>query len=172
MSSCTGDVVNRIVQVLHDEHAATVALMERFEQLLGKHRPGAAPNTQDPGVKQLLSELSVSLPGEVERHFAFEEDALFTYLAEAGDVGIGAHLTEEHRVMRPIGNRIAALARNAAAQGFDPAGWDEFRRLGSQLCDQLLAHVQKEEMALLPLLEESMDADTEARLYEEYVENQ
>jgi hypothetical protein len=36
----------------------------------------------------------------------------------------------------------------------------------------LLAHVQKEEMALLPLLEESMDAETEARLYEQYVENQ
>jgi len=31
--------------------------------------------------------------------------------------------------------------------------------------------VQKEEMALLPLLEESMDAQTEARLYETYVEN-
>ena len=31
----------------------------------------------------------------------------------------------------------------------------------------MLAHVQKEEMALLPLLEEGMDAETEAALYEE-----
>jgi hypothetical protein len=35
----------------------------------------------------------------------------------------------------------------------------------------MLAHVQKEEMALLPLLDEVMDADAEARLYENYVEN-
>jgi hypothetical protein len=35
----------------------------------------------------------------------------------------------------------------------------------------MLAHVQKEEMALLPLLEETMDADAETRLYQEYVEN-
>jgi hypothetical protein len=56
-------------------------------------------------------------------------------------------------------------------QGFDNATWDEFRRCGQELCERMLAHVQKEEMALLPLLEESMDADTEARLFQEYVEN-
>lgn len=164
--------MNRIVQVLHDEHAATVALMERLEQMLGRNRRDDVPDTSDAGVKQLLSELAVGLPGEVERHFAFEEESLFTYLAAAGDVGIGAHLTDEHSAMRPIGNRIATMARAAATQGFDAAGWHEFRRLGQELCDRLLAHVQKEEMALLPLLEESMDAETEARLYEEYVENQ
>jgi len=54
--------------------------------------------------------------------------------------------------------------------GFDHAGWDEFRRRGQELCERLLAHVQKEEMALLPLIEESMDADTEARLLHDYVE--
>ena len=36
----------------------------------------------------------------------------------------------------------------------------------------MLTHVQKEEMALLPLINETMDADTEARLYVEYVENE
>ena len=69
----------------------------------------------------------------------------------------------------------AALRRfvaqqEAAAQGFDAARWDEFRRLGQELCERMLMHVQKEEMALLPLLEETMDAETEARLYEDYVE--
>ena len=65
---------------------------------------------------------------------------------------------------------MAALARAASANGFDAAKWNEFRMLGAELCERLLAHVQKEEMALLPLLEENMDADTEARLYREYVE--
>jgi len=31
--------------------------------------------------------------------------------------------------------------------------------------------VQKEEMALLPVIEEAMDVETEARLYQEYIEN-
>ena len=35
----------------------------------------------------------------------------------------------------------------------------------------MLTHVQKEEMALLPLIEESMDVETEERLYEDYVAN-
>ncbi len=73
--------------------------------------------------------------------------------------------------MRPVGVRLAALARTAASRGFDAGSWDEFRRLGSDLRERLGAHVEKEEVALLPLLEDTMDAETEARLYQEYVEN-
>ncbi len=160
---------NRISQTLHEEHRATIALMERLEQLIARHRRGP-PEVGDRGVAQLLSDLSTGVEAEVQRHFAFEEDRLFTYLGAIGDEAIGAHLTDEHAVMRPIGVRVAALARAAATQGFDAAAWDEFRRAGQELCERMLAHVQKEEMALLPLLEESMDADTEARLLQEYLE--
>jgi len=44
-------------------------------------------------------------------------------------------------------------------------------RLARELSDRMLTHVQKEEMALLPVIEENMDPETEARLYQEYVEN-
>jgi len=160
---------NRISQTLHEEHRATVALMERLEQLLARHRR-EAPDIQAAGVSQLLADLSMGVEGEVQRHFDFEEKRLFVYLEEVADQAIGAHLTDEHAAMRPIGVAIARLAREAAATGFDQARWGEFRRLGQELCERILAHVQKEEMALLPLLEEAMDADTEARLYQEYVE--
>ena len=73
--------------------------------------------------------------------------------------------------MRPLGARVATMARAVAAKGFTPAEWEEFTRLGQQLGDLMLQHVQKEEMALLPVIEETMDAETEARLYQEYVEN-
>jgi hypothetical protein len=73
--------------------------------------------------------------------------------------------------MRPLGTRVAALARTAMSNGFTPENWEEFTRLGQELGDLMLAHVQKEEMALLPVLEENMDSETEARLYQEYVEN-
>jgi hemerythrin-like domain-containing protein len=159
---------NRISQTLHDEHRATVALMERLEQLIARHR---APPPKDRSVAQLLDDLARELGADVERHFAFEESQLFTYLDAIGDAAIGAHLTDEHVAIRPLGTELAALARNARDNGFDAPGWDEFRRIGGELCERLLAHVQKEEMALLPLLEESMDAETEARLFESYVEN-
>jgi hemerythrin-like domain-containing protein len=162
---------NRISQTLHDEHGATVALMERLEQLLARGRRAGPPDTRDSTVARLLSDLSTGMEAEVDRHFAFEENHLFTYLEAMGDGGIGAHLTSEHVAMRPIAVRVAAIARAATAKGFAPAEWEEFMRLGQELGDRMLAHVQKEEMALLPVIEETMDAETEARLYQEYVEN-
>jgi hemerythrin-like domain-containing protein len=162
---------NRISQTLHDEHAATVALMERLEQMLARGRRGGAPDPADRSVARLLSDVSTGVEAEVERHFAFEEDQLFPYLEAIGDADIGAHLAGEHAAIRPIGARVAAIARTAAVNGFAPAEWEEFVRLAQELSDRMLAHVQKEEMALLPVIDESMDSETEARLYQEYVEN-
>jgi hemerythrin-like domain-containing protein len=162
---------NRISATLHDEHGATVALMERLETLLNRHRRGNRPDASDPAVARLLRDLCSSVDTEIERHFTFEEDSLFTYLDAIGDKDIGAHLTDEHRAIRPLGSRLVALARSASASGFDDVGWSDFRQVSQELCERLLAHVQKEEMALLPLLEETMDPETEARLYSEYVEN-
>ena len=161
---------NRISQTLHEEHRATVALMERLDGLIASNRR-RPPDATAPATAQLLRELAGGVEAEVNRHFDFEEQYLFTYLQTIGDEAIGAHLTDEHLAMRPLGRRLAALARAGEASGFDEASWTEFRQLGLELCERMLAHVQKEEMALLPLIEESMDADMEARLYEEYVEN-
>jgi hemerythrin-like domain-containing protein len=161
---------HRISQTLHDEHRATIALVERLEQLIARHRR-APPDAIDRTVAQLLSDLSTGVETEVERHFAFEETRLFSYLAEIGDDEISAHLTDEHNAMRPIGKRVAALAREASAHGFDQDKWGEFCRLGQELSERMLAHIQKEEMALLPLLDEMIDTETDARLYQDYAEN-
>jgi hemerythrin-like domain-containing protein len=161
---------NRISQTLHEEHCATVALMERFEQLMARHRR-APPDAKERNVTQLLCDLSTGVEAEVERHFAFEESRLFSYLAEIGDSEISAHLTDEHNAMRPLGQRVASLAREGLAQGFDRDRWIELCRLGQELCERMLAHVQKEEMALLPLLDEMLDPETDTRLYQDYTEN-
>ncbi len=161
---------HRISQTLHDEHGATVALMERFEQIIARHRRGP-PDVKDRTVAQLLSDLTTGVEAEVERHFAFEEAKIFGYLAEVGDNEISAHLTDEHNAMRPLGKRVASLAREGAAQGFDQDRWGEFCRLGRELSERMLAHIQKEEMALLPLLDEMLDMETDARLYQDYSDN-
>jgi len=162
---------NQISQTLHEEHRATVALMERLEQLITRHRRGATPDSSDRAVAQLLSDLSIALTVDVERHFAFEEDQLFPYLQAGGDGAIGAHLSDEHSAIRPLSVHLASLARSASATGFDNARWEEFSRVGQEVYERMLTHVQKEEMALLPLLDEAMDADTAARLYQDYVEH-
>jgi hemerythrin-like domain-containing protein len=160
----------RVCQALHDEHRATIGLAERIAGLLDRYRRGR-PDSHDAATLRLLDEIPAALGEGVTRHFDFEEAELFAHLAAVGDVGIGAHLTDEHEVMRPLGQELADLARRAAARGFDEAAWQSFRRVGAELCSRMLEHVQKEEMVLLPLLEENLDSETDARLYEAYAGN-
>jgi len=165
------DFANRISQTLHDEHMATIALMERLELIIAKFRKGVPPDVKDPAVAKLLADLSVGLTHELNHHFDFEEAELFGILADAGEGTVATHLTEEHGIIRPLASAVVELAEEARTQGFDAARWDEFRRVGEDLNSALVPHAQKEEMALLPILDENMDAETEARLYENYVEN-
>jgi hemerythrin-like domain-containing protein len=158
---------NRISQKLHEEHRATMAVMERLEALLSSQRR-APPDGNTHAT--LLRDVAASVESEVNRHFDFEERELFTFLDAVGDTAIGAHLTAEHTAMRPLGARLAKLSR-AAAGGCDDTSWSELRQVGLELCERMLTHVQKEEMALLPLIEEAMDVETEERLYDAYVAN-
>jgi hemerythrin-like domain-containing protein len=160
---------NRICQTLHDEHLASIALMERLEQAFARYRKNV-PDAKDQVMAQLLTDLAVGIEGELARHFAFEEDELFSYLSAAGDEAIGAHLTDEHTMIRPVGDALVKLIGEVRAQGFDAGRWAEFRRLGQELCERLVGHAQKEEMALLPMLDEMMEPEKEAQLYEKYVE--
>lgn len=162
---------NRISQTLHNEHRETVMLMERVEHLVTKHRR-VAPDVKDPATARFLRELADGAEAEVRRHFDFEEQHLFTFLGSIGDHAIGAHLTDEHNAMRPLGEALATLARKGADKGFEAAEWDQFRRLALELFERSLAHIQKEEMALLPLIEDTMDKETEAKLFQDYVGNQ
>ena len=92
---------NRVNQTLHDEHSETTALVQRLQQVIARHRR-SLPSADDPAIAQLFSDLSSVAVAEVERHFAFEEQALFPYLDAMGEQAIGAHLTEEHDVLLPL----------------------------------------------------------------------
>ena len=160
---------NRICQTLHDEHLANIALLQRVGQLLAAQ--GRTPPHNIQAVQRLLSDLGSGMASEVKRHFDFEESALFPYLDSIGESAIGMHLTEEHSMLRPLIAQLCETARATGERGFDAESWTQFRRLGAELCGQMSAHIQKEEMALLPLIEESMDSETEIQLYQDYREN-
>jgi hemerythrin-like domain-containing protein len=153
---------NRICQTLHDEHLANIALLQRIGQLLAAQ--GRAPPDNNQAVQRLLSDLGSGMASEVKRH-------LFTYLDSVGESAIGAHLTEEHSILRPLIAQLCEIARTTRECGFDAGSWNEFQHLGAEVCGQLSAHIQKEEIALLPLIEENMDSETEIQLYQDYMEN-
>ena len=165
------DFTNRISQTLHDEHMTTIALMERLELVIARYRKDSVPDAKDPAVAKLLGDLAVGLTHELNHHFDFEEAELFAYLNEVGEETLATHLGEEHEIIRPIAGALVELVGDVRAQGFDAARWEEFRALGQDLVARLVSHAQKEEMALLPVLDENMDAEAEAALYENYVEN-
>ncbi len=160
---------NRICQKLHDEHMATLALLEKLERFVASNK---LPEATDSAARALLIDLAVAFENEIWRHFGFEEKHLFDYFAKTGDTEMGPLLTAEHLQIKNLGARIIAMARAAASSGFTPSAWNEFRPLACQLAEQLSTHAQKEEGVLIPLLQDSMESNTEEQLYTAYVMNE
>ena len=160
----------RITGILHDEHMATLALLAAIEELLagGKQRP---PALDAQSIRSTLEKISAAIEDEVCRHFTFEEEQLFTRMAEHGDDALGQDLEREHEVILPIGLQLSALAQRALKQGFSGDDWSEFFALGGEFVSRLQPHVDKEEMALLPIVDEIIDRETDFALCEMYAGN-
>lgn len=141
----------QICRRLHEEHEATLALWSRLEASLAANRLDAA----------LLKSAAASFADELDRHFAFEEEELFPRLAAAGEADIGELLADEHAAIREAGREFIALVK---------AGADEprLRPLGLELAERLISHVQKEEMSLLPSLDDLLDEAADGELMQSY----
>lgn len=136
---------------LHEEHDATLTLWGRVEATL-------AAGKSDPA---LLKSAAASLAHELDVHFDFEEKELFPRLAAFGEADIGELLAEEHTTIRSAGRRFIELVRG------DP-GAAELKPLALELAERLFSHVQKEEMSLLPMLEDLVDEAADGELTAAY----
>ena len=154
----------RILQTLHQEHMATMALLERLEGTLRRFDPDTAPPADDPDLRRVLTDTVAVLEDEIGHHYQFEEDHLFPRFAEAFDAGIPNMLRDEHGAIRPLARRMADLARGARGGGFTDADWAEFVCLGGELIEREVFHIQKEEMGFLPALEQVVDPDDDGDL--------
>ncbi|MBM4219882.1 MAG: hemerythrin domain-containing protein [Gammaproteobacteria bacterium] len=132
---------------LHEEHVAVIALCGKLEASLSAGK-------SDPA---LLKAALEAIDGEVERHFAFEEAELFPRMNEAGEGDLVDLLLEEHAAVRDAARRFAAAARQV------PPGAD-LRPAGLEFAERLASHAQKEEMSMLPALDDLLDAGTDADL--------
>jgi len=146
----------QVCRCLDDEHRGHLELLNRVEQTLVRDA-GAA-------LAPIADALLHHLEQEIGRHFGFEETQLFPLMAEAGDGDLVALLTEEHEDIRAVAGELAPLARAAAAGSLDPTAQAALKRLMLELVERQVAHIQKESMALLPLLDDLIDEDTDRQL--------
>lgn len=156
------DFNRHISRRLHEEHEATLALWGRLEQVLATR--GSKPPTE--ADLRLMRDCAAQIADEVTRHFAFEESELFPLLAASGEGDIAELLAEEHATIRSAARRFGEL--NQPGQDL-AACWPELRMLGLELAERLIGHVQKEEMSLLPSLEDLLDEQTDRELAGSYV---
>jgi DUF438 domain-containing protein len=163
------DYTRSINRMLHDEHMATIALLERVETTLAAHRK-SVPDTTAPDIAGVLRDLMSSVEADISIHFAFEQNELFTRLREAGDTGMTSILQEEHDVILPLGEQVCGLARAAVESGFSDESWAEFRRLAAELVERMVSHIQKEEMGMLAALEQLLDEDADMEVMMRYAE--
>lgn len=152
---------------LHADHRANLGLLGRLEQGLSRtaRRPAAAQASE---LADLLRTLERQVQQDVGRHFNFEERELFTRLDEAGEGDIAGLLREEHDAIRDLVGELLPLLGNAIANALDDAGWQDLRAAAMELIERQVSHIQKEEMALLPMLDDLLDDDTDRTLAFEY----
>jgi len=153
---------------LFEEHAATLLLLARVERVFtgraGAYPPAAADGDWLAFARTLLGAIEV----EVARHFEFEERELFPRLQEAGDGDLVGLLDEEHASIRAVAQPLADLLRQAPAGGLQPQQWQTLKTLALEFSERLGSHAQKEDGALLPLLENLLDEDTDRELFGAY----
>ncbi len=164
------DATSATARILHDEHMAARTLLGRAEKLLLSHAADAPPALNDVEIRALLGEMISVLGGEIPRHFRFEEAELFPLLEQNGQGDMLAMLQDEHDVILPLARDMVALAKKHRSDGFDAAAWARFRRTGLDLAAQLTDHIEKEEMGLVPLIDELLDEDIDRALAVDYAQ--
>ena len=151
--------MGQVSQALDSEHRANLGLLGQVEAAFVR----AGRNDADERAR-LAGALARFLEDEVGRHFDFEERELFPRLADAGEGDIAELLAEEHVAIRAVASELLPLARSAAARTIDASALEALQRGVSELVERQVAHIQKETMALLPMLDDLLDEETDRAL--------
>jgi hemerythrin-like domain-containing protein len=146
----------QVSRLLDDEHRSSIALLDRV---------GHALATGDAAALQALAApLQRQLTHEIGHHFDFEEAELFPRMADAGDGDLAMLLTEEHETLRTVAAELQPLVQQLVAGTLDAAQRGALQRLAHELVERQVAHIQKETMALLPMLDDLLDDETDRQL--------
>jgi hemerythrin-like domain-containing protein len=151
-------------RTLHEEHVTVLGLLDRFEQALIPLKSGP-PGPDEGAWGLLLTRLESALEHEITRHFALEEEQLFPRLREYGAGDLADLLLEEHASIRGVAGTLLELIARAARRELDPPSWQVFRVRGLELVERLGSHARKEEDALVPVVDEMLDEQTDMEIW-------
>ena len=161
------ELQRQISRKLYEEHVAVIDLLGRFGRALG--RLGAAPPAADDAAwRALLAQVGTALEYEITRHFELEETQLFPRLHARGEGDLAELLFEDHEVIREVTRPLLGLVARAQAGGLDAAGWRALKASGMELVERLGAHAEKEQGALVPLVDEMLDEATDLERWTQY----
>jgi hemerythrin-like domain-containing protein len=161
------ELQRQISRKLYEEHIAVIDLLGRFGRSL--ERLGAGPPAaDDPAWRVLLAQVGTALEYEITRHFDLEETQLFPRLHARGEGDLAELLFEDHEVIREVTRPLLGLVARAQAGALDVAGWRSLKASGLELVERLSAHAQKEQGALVPLVDEMLDEATDQELWTQY----
>ena len=124
-------------RAMHEDHMAALTLLDRVDQFVMEQSADTPPDGTSLKPAWFLSDLKAAVHSEITEHFAFEEKALFPILEEAGADDMTGILKDEHKVLLPLGRRLADLADAAARDGFTGQSWTEFRGAAGEFVDRL-----------------------------------
>jgi len=161
------ELQRQISRKLYQEHIAVLELLGRFEQSLARLR-GEPPAAGDALWSALLAQLAGALQYEVTRHFDLEERELFPRLRARSEGDLAELLFEEHEAIREVARPLLGLIERARAGGLDAAGWRSLKASGLELVERLGSHAQKEQGALVPVVDEMLDEATDGELFAAY----
>lgn len=156
------DLRGQVNRALDEEHRATLELLGHVERAFVRAPPSG--EARDPSLAQLAASLASHIEREIARHFEFEERELFPRLEAAGEGDIVGLLMEEHVAIREVTAEVLPLARAAAAGTLEESSREALKRGALEMVERLTAHIHKETMALLPMLEDVLDDDTDREL--------
>lgn len=155
----------QVARTLDEEHTNVLALLAKMEHAFSGADPAAL---RDPQLKTLAADVAAAIENEISRHFAFEEQALFPRLEEAGENDIVTLLAEEHVTLRAVAAELIPLARAASTGTLEAARWADLRRPALEMVERLRSHIEKETLGLVPLVDELIDDGLDRELALEY----
>ncbi|HEY5633659.1 MAG TPA: hemerythrin domain-containing protein [Burkholderiaceae bacterium] len=161
------DLQRYTTRQLHQEHETTFDLCSRLENTVSG--AGWPPAGNEAATVAALRTIESTIALEVMRHFDFEESSLFPLLEQAGEGDIAQLLIEEHQVIRECAAELGAALERARAGELGREGWTKLANTARELAERLVAHAQKEEMALLPALDDALDEETDRELLDAYL---
>ncbi|MBS1177260.1 MAG: hypothetical protein H6R06_1672 [Proteobacteria bacterium] len=153
--------MGQVSQTLDTEHRAALDVLGRLEQAIARRLRAPVDDTQFAALASAFVRL---LEHDTGTHFDFEERELFPRMVDAGEGDIAALLGEEHDAIREAAAELLPLARAVAAGTLADADFDAFKRGVMEIVERQVSHIQKETMALLPLLDDLLDDNTDREL--------